>query len=142
LQLDGPPHCDLQLGGGLHSDLQLGAGLHLQLGGGLHSDLQLGGGLHCDVQLDGAPHTDLQPAGAPHSYLQTGEVPLDCVTSAVWSVVASFDASDVAEFVAVCDAVLDPPHASSPATCSGLFAFTAFWGAFAFDSAPCSVKAV
>jgi hypothetical protein len=73
--------------------------------------------------------------------LQLDGAALDCVTSAVWSVVASLEALDVAEFVAVCDAVLDPPHASSPATCSGLFALTAFCGALAFDLAFCSVAA-
>jgi hypothetical protein len=52
--------------------------------------------------------------------------PPDWVTSAVWSVVASFEASDVAELVAVWLAVLDPPFASSPAICTGTFAFTVF----------------
>jgi hypothetical protein len=67
--------------------------------------------------------------------------PPDWLTSAVWSVVAPFEASDVAELVAVWLAVLDPPVASSPATCTGTFAFTAFCGAVALASAPCAVAA-
>jgi hypothetical protein len=52
-----------------------------------------------------------------------------------------FEAVASAAFVAVWLAVLDPPVASSPAICTGTFAFTAFWSAVAVELDSCSVAA-